>query len=185
MKIIKVPINPKRSLGDLRNIAIENAEGQYICQWDDDDWYNCNRLLFQYSIIIESNSAGSILKQWLLFDSTTNIAYVSHIRNWEGSILCETSVMKSRGYEDKTISEDTALIEHLFKENKLTITDNPQLYIYIYHGLNTWNYTHFKEIFDCSRELSKSESELINNILQGKYNIVEGSALLESRLKLY
>jgi glycosyltransferase involved in cell wall biosynthesis len=37
------------SLGELRNIAISSAAGEIICQWDDDDLYDKDRLRIQTS----------------------------------------------------------------------------------------------------------------------------------------
>src|SRR5687767_2274290 len=43
-KIVEVARAP---LGKLRNISIENASGELLCQWDDDDIYHPSRLLMQ------------------------------------------------------------------------------------------------------------------------------------------
>src|SRR5688572_4791529 len=32
-----VGVSPKRSLGELRNLAVRHCRGEYFCQWDDDD----------------------------------------------------------------------------------------------------------------------------------------------------
>ncbi|SPW20417.1 Uncharacterised protein [Elizabethkingia anophelis] len=37
----------------------------------------------------------------------------------------------------------------------------PYLYIYTYNGLNTWNYSHFRQIINASMKLSEKYSELI------------------------
>src|SRR5258705_7030930 len=39
-RIVPVSTRPKKSLGELRNISIAHATGEYFCQWDDDDWYH-------------------------------------------------------------------------------------------------------------------------------------------------
>jgi glycosyltransferase involved in cell wall biosynthesis len=33
-----------RTLGDLRNLALELAYGDWLIQWDDDDWYGPERI---------------------------------------------------------------------------------------------------------------------------------------------
>jgi glycosyltransferase involved in cell wall biosynthesis len=34
----------KLTLGELRNISVREADGEYVCVWDDDNWYGSNRL---------------------------------------------------------------------------------------------------------------------------------------------
>src|SRR5436190_287881 len=51
---IEVAASPRRALGSLRNLAVAEARGQYVCQWDDDDWYHPDRLAVQLSALRES-----------------------------------------------------------------------------------------------------------------------------------
>ncbi len=42
IKLVAIPGGQsKLMLGELRNRSIKEAEGEYVCQWDDDDWYSC------------------------------------------------------------------------------------------------------------------------------------------------
>src|SRR5882762_9182892 len=47
IKVVHVSVIPKLSLGELRNISIAHAKGEYFCQWDDDDWYHRDRVKIQ------------------------------------------------------------------------------------------------------------------------------------------
>ena len=47
IRCICTPGNPKKTLGELRNIANNAAKGEFLCQWDDDDWYHPSRLTFR------------------------------------------------------------------------------------------------------------------------------------------
>src|SRR5688572_1956099 len=40
VRIIRLPYPSSLSLGERRNISIENCRGEYFCQWDDDDWHH-------------------------------------------------------------------------------------------------------------------------------------------------
>lgn len=172
------------TLGYLRNYAIEKSNGAYVCQWDDDDWYHIARIEYLYEAICISGFPAAIVTQWLIFNSTNNKAYVSHKRLWEGSLLCEKTIIHNIGYDHLNIGEDTSLIERLEKECKLYhINDTPNLYVYIYHAKNTWNYKHWEMIFDYSFELSLSDSKTIKNILKGCHNMEEKSIEIDNLLE--
>lgn len=177
----RVPVYPKMALGELRNLAIEKARGEFICQWDDDDWYHMSRLELQYRKLFSKGYQGSILTQWLVFDCLTTTAYISNVRLWEGSILCRKSVLQQKAYEDKPLGEDTATIQYLASMDSLYLLDEmPGLYIYVYHGNNSWHYEHWKEIFRCSTAFSADDSFLVGEILKGKYPVGESSLLLDA-----
>jgi len=184
IRIFRVPAYPKLALGELRNLAIRIARGEFVCQWDDDDWYHARRLEEQHDQLFAEGRHGSILTQWLVFDTLTTTAYVSHVRLWEGSILCKKNVLQLKAYEDKPLGEDTATIEYLARMNCLHLLDKmPGLYIYIYHGSNTWNYDHWCAIFKVSTPLPVEDSQLVADILKGRYPVEESSLLLDVILR--
>jgi hypothetical protein len=73
-----------RTLGELRQLSVEAAIGEYIVQWDDDDWYHPLRISRQYEAIIaaragqqqgqgqgqgdggEGDCVASMMREWLL-----------------------------------------------------------------------------------------------------------------------
>jgi hypothetical protein len=180
VKVFSVDRQPEVKLGKLRNLAMQKANGEYICQWDDDDWFHIGRLEYQYAIVAGSGFAGSIMTEWLVFDTITAKAYISNSRLWEGSIFCKKEVLAERGYENKSSGEDSVLIQSLFSAGKLCpITDLHHLYIYIYHGQNTFNAAHWRLIFQLSSLLPDHINIEIQKILTEEYNAVEGSLLLD------
>lgn len=177
---LKVPSRPKSSLGQLRNLAIEKCKGDYFCQWDDDDWYHTGRLEFQLKVVDESRMRGSIMIHWLIYDMLAKTAYISGRRLWEGSVLCERSLIaEGLRYDDLKQGEDTRLVHTLFTKGEIFPIIMPKLYIYIYHGKNIWNYAHWQKIFQSSRKLSTGASGLIHEIVTGKFSPEQGSALLD------
>ncbi len=168
------------TLGELRNIGIEKAAGEFICQWDDDDWYHSGRLERQYNELLRNNRHGAVLTHWMVYDAVRKNAYISNQRIWEGSILCRKATMLLKPYESKRIGEDTATTDYLAAENHLhLIDDQPGLYIYIYHGNNTWNADHWEYIFECSEQLPEADATQITDILGGVYTVDTGSVLLD------
>jgi len=182
IKLIKISCNPKKTLGELRNLAIEQADGEFICQWDDDDWYHINRLQYQFDALLKAKCFGSILRHWLIFDKTKNKLYISHARNWEGSILCHKKLFLLRKYDEKSKGEDTAVIEYFYENGYIiNIDEITGMYIYVYHGGNTWDLEHFNEIFASSKELIL-EPNLTEKIL--KISPIETSNLIDKLLML-
>jgi glycosyltransferase involved in cell wall biosynthesis len=175
----EVPSSPKLPLGTLRNISVEKCSGTYFCQWDDDDWYAANRLEAQYEAIVKNCKAASMLSYWLMFDSHTHSAYLSSFRLWEGSILCLKSVIDDEvKYASLEKSEDTAVLKQLIQGNYIFPVIKPNLYIYVFHGNNTWNYDHFNIFYRKSLRLSPAASDLIGDILEEKYSVEHATLLL-------
>ncbi|HWV64269.1 glycosyltransferase family A protein [Chitinophaga sp.] len=180
IKLICIQGEPKKTLGELRNLAVRAATGEFICQWDDDDWYHMERLEYQHQVICETKVSGCLLTRWLVYDSSSGRAFLSNRRRWEGSIMCRKEVFTGRKYEHKVRGEDTDIIEYLHENNHLVyIDDRPDLYVYIYHGNNTWGVDHFSKIFEKSMELA-GYSSLIANILDSEYSPEECRAFINS-----
>jgi glycosyltransferase involved in cell wall biosynthesis len=180
--IIKIEAiaSPKLSLGELRNLAVEKSNGEYFCQWDDDDWSHNSRLEFQMDVIQKSQMPACVMIHWLIFDALENQAYISNRRPWEGSVLCKKSLITEElKYEDTESGEDTSIIKKLFSRNLIFPVVMPKLYIYVYHGGNIWSHDHWDKIFRASKKLSAQSSIVIKEILDGKYSGEKASEMLD------
>lgn len=182
IKSFEISTNPKLSLGELRNLSLEFAIGEYICQWDADDWYHNRRLELQMDYCLKMHKPVCFLTYWLIFDSLTRKAYLSCKRLWEGTILCRKDRIKQEDikYPAEPKMEDFYFVEKLLEKNHVYPVDLPHLYIYVYHGENTWPYQHFQHNFEVGKVLSESASQIINDILEGKYSNGQASDLLDS-----
>jgi glycosyltransferase involved in cell wall biosynthesis len=140
-------VEPTRrlSLGELRNLSIESASGQYIAQWDDDDLYDPSRLEHQILTIKNSKSTACMLSRWTVWWPNKKRLFISHQRPWEGTLVCARSAMPR--YPAMSKAEDTALIKELMAREKVVFLDAPRLYIYVIHGANTWHDAHFEGFF--------------------------------------
>ncbi|MDG1906270.1 MAG: glycosyltransferase [Arenicella sp.] len=162
ISISVVPARPKKTLGELRNLSIEDANGDYICQWDDDDWYHPKRLSFQVQSALTSNKGASILSRWLIYDILDEQVYCSNVRLWEGSLVCRKDVLpRNNAYSIKQKGEDSDLVAWLFEQDQLAVADCPELYVYHFNGANTWDANHFKKILDASQKLELKDSAFI------------------------
>lgn len=182
VEFIEIPSIPKRLLGELRNIAIDSCVEEYICQWDDDDWYASSRLSTQMNVLKANFKPACMLGYWIVYDSLEMRAYLSPFKFWEGSILCKRSILSENfRYGNLARGEDTVLLKSLLFENMLVPVISPALYIYVFHGGNTWGRDHFKRFFDTGKRLSDEYSLLVSRILSREVSVIEGSTLLHSQ----
>ncbi len=159
----KVAVSPKLSLGALRNLSIQFSSGHYVAQWDDDDWHGPTRLAEQIRATEETGKQGCILIRWLIYDAATKTAYQSGRRSWEGSIVAERSAIPR--YPDLRKGEDLVVITQLVSEDKLVGLDRPQIYIYTYHGANTWGRSHWKRnLLPSAQILAQEDQERVRSL---------------------
>jgi glycosyltransferase involved in cell wall biosynthesis len=169
------------SLGAVRNFSIEKSTGDYFCNWDDDDWFHIDRIKLQLHAAVNNCKAGSILAYCLLYDKLNQKAYLSHPMFHPGSILLKKSMIKNDlCYPSLNKGEDDGLILKLHRCNALFPLINPRLFVYVYHGTNTWNVDHFNEIFSLSTELSGLASVTIKRIVNAEITFDVASAMLHN-----
>lgn len=148
---IKAP--PGLTLGELRNVGIAHSSGHYIAQWDDDDWYHPDRLTRQIGVLEQSpDSDGCTLERWTLAWPERNLYALSSRHPWEGSIVARR--WRIPCYPALKKREDTPVIQNM----KLVSLDEPDLYLYVIHGENTWDAEHFECIFKDATETLREDA---------------------------
>jgi glycosyltransferase involved in cell wall biosynthesis len=163
---IEVSATPRLTLGSLRNLAVRVSRGNYVAQWDDDDWHGPARIEEQMSALETHGRPGCVLLRWLLYDEVTHKAMVSHTRAWEGSLLARRDAMPL--YADLPKFEDTPAVTSMLNEDKLVGLDRPDLYVYTYHGANTWERSHWdQQIALFATPLNDEDTEQVRNALYG------------------
>jgi len=142
---IKVHISRKKlSLGALRNRGIALSSGSYICQWDDDDFSHPTRIRTQINFLLRRSADAAYLTQSLYYFSEQNLLFVMDWRRSPTRCLCGTLIAKKGSYlnyHNLAVAEDTKLWMRLSRLANVAYQDNaPHLYIYNFHGSNTWSY---------------------------------------------
>ena len=168
ISILEVERPSEMNLGDARNDAVARANGEYICTWDDDDWYHPNRVSSQLLWLQQAGKSykASALNQLLLYDQTSKKAYLSFLYLWENTLLCEKAYFKKNQYSSQEKGEDSTIVDYLESDHELFhIWNSPFLYIYIYHSGNTWGYEHFKSFIERSQPLSDEQNLMIYQLL--------------------
>jgi len=132
------------SLGKQRNTSLELARGKYVAIWDDDDWHAPTRLAEQAAAIHSSGAAGCALIRLTLYDQRMRRAYLSHRRAWEGTLVAQRDQIP--WYPDLPKGEDTPVLRELLASGRLFPLHRPELYVYVFHGGNTCQPSHWDNI---------------------------------------
>lgn len=162
---VEVQALPRLSLGSRRNIALRDAKGKYMAQWDDDDWSAPTRLAEQIDAIRVSGRQGCVLLRCVLFDEQLQHASLSASRYWEFSLVAERLAMPV--FPELAKGEDTPVVVQMLNAYQLAGIDRPELYVYVYHGSNTWEREHWETaIAKGAQTLSAMESQAIAQLLK-------------------
>lgn len=177
---IQLPSDPLFTLGDLRNFSIENCNGDYFCVWDDDDWQHIDRLKIQVDFTLRSLHEVSAMTNLLAFNNVTKQTYFTSFRLWEGTLLCKREIfLNGLKYPSLDRSEDNGFLGLLLEHKRIYPIVNSMLYVYVYHGRNTWDIDHFNNnIF--RQQLSESASMTMDKILSFNNDPTYASRMLEA-----
>jgi len=158
----------KKSLGTLRNLSIEKTTGDYIMQWDDDDYYHPCRISIMMKKLLEKNVDVLYLSQWMMAWPERKYFVTSYYlkRGWEGSMLIKKSKMLR--YPDLARGEDTVLQNEIHSNGtKWAVLDGYEmLYLYVVHGTNTWNSSHFDYLFKGTISLHRTHNPNVKNLIE-------------------
>lgn len=132
-----------RSMGELRNLAVQKAAGQYVCIWDDDDLYDPDRLSIQMNAIAKLRADACFLTRLQLWWPARRILAYSFRRMWEGSMICAKDKMP--WYPPLHRGEDPPVAYRLWRSQRVVMLDEPRLYTYVFHGGNTTGEAQFAQ----------------------------------------
>lgn len=153
IRLIEVPAG--LSLGDYRNIAVARANGSYICQWDDDDFYHHDRILAMMTVLQDANVEAAFLCRWLIWWEARETLAISGRRIWEGSLVAKKSAI--RIYPAVPRGEDTIMVNNMAQHSRIALVDAPHLYCYTITGSNTWNEQHFERLLQSASKVFKGD----------------------------
>jgi glycosyltransferase involved in cell wall biosynthesis len=145
IKYHRLAKDPKMALGGLRNVGLEHARGDYVVQWDDDDWYHPERIEKQLRAL------GGIYDSCTLTSTLLHVGGGPHfLHPFTGSLKngVPGTLMHRRApaprYPNQARGEDTSFLEHWTGENHVTLPEEDSyLFIRCFHNDNTWNEAHF------------------------------------------
>jgi glycosyltransferase involved in cell wall biosynthesis len=145
VKYIKIEKKKGNVLGYLRNISLEKASGDFITQWDDDDWYHPDRLRIQVETLLQGYDACCLSNALMHIDveSFFHHPYISFFKKGTpGSIMHRRDL--SIRYPELRRSEDDVYLRAWAKKKYIKLPASyAYLFIRCFHGTNTWDLKHF------------------------------------------
>jgi glycosyltransferase involved in cell wall biosynthesis len=140
IRYVRLP-QKNQMLGTLRNLSVEMATGDFVCQWDDDDLSDPLRLEMQVGALLIFGAKACVLRRETLWWPYEHHLAISLSRNWEGSFLAVKTGIPS--YPELAKGEDTPIVDHIIRTSRVAILDKWHLYLYVFHGTNTFGSDHF------------------------------------------
>ncbi|MFN2181306.1 MAG: glycosyltransferase, partial [Candidatus Promineifilaceae bacterium] len=130
-----------RPLGELRSLALEQAKGAYVAQWDDDDLSAPRRPELQVAAISLFGANACLLARELIWMPAAKSLARSTYRLWEGSALLPREALHD--FPPLRRGEDTAVIEAIVAGERVVALDMPELYVYVFRGGNAFSVEHW------------------------------------------
>lgn len=142
-KLLKEYRLPKQtSLGALRNFALKKAQGEWLIQFDDDDWSHPERIAWQMQRVEDAKACVLLSQVRCNLARNSALAYVWPKDGIAGTILHKAGNYK---YPDKALAEDSDFLLGNFPGyKKLDNKSFPHLYLRFFHGakINSWGERH-------------------------------------------
>jgi glycosyltransferase involved in cell wall biosynthesis len=139
----------RKSIGAKRNFACQQAQGEFIAHWDDDDWYSSDRLRYQMMPLIAGDADITGLENAYVLQLPGGDFWTTKPRlheqlfvgNVHGGTLVYRKQLLADGlrYPEINLAEDAYLLRYATRRGKrLLRLANPGVFIYIRHGTNAW-----------------------------------------------
>jgi glycosyltransferase involved in cell wall biosynthesis len=158
----QILVPEKLPLGALRNIGLERARGEWIIQWDDDDFHHEDRIAYQMEVA--KKDCACLLRYQVRYSFPNNSAYVKEWPSGHPSQGIPGTVLHPNlaelRYPEVGRGEDDVLLAEFFRK-KIIVGENiafPELYIRFFHGSNTWDHRHI--MGDYAEPKKKNQQDL-------------------------
>ncbi|RKT87099.1 Glycosyltransferase involved in cell wall bisynthesis [Saccharopolyspora antimicrobica] len=146
----------RSTLGALRNLSLDAAAGDIVCQWDDDDYHHSDRVLRQVEHMTRQGARACFLTDNLhLLEPDRQMFWVDWTRGtskkeqwWQLSLGTVMRIRDERfRYAESGprayLGEDFDLAADLCREVPVaTLNGMGWLYVYVFHGRNTCSKEH-------------------------------------------
>jgi O-antigen biosynthesis protein len=140
-RIRYIRLHEKTTVGAKRNLACEQARGEIIAHWDDDDWHAPQRLLYQIEALLRESADICGVNSLLFYDMEGGHAwqyvYPRSQRTWlSGSTLCyKRTFWASNRFANIDVGEDSRFVSSNRRQRMTTLGDTT-FHIGIIHKQN-------------------------------------------------
>jgi hypothetical protein len=141
IRYIRLPT--RRTIGAKRNLACEQAHGDLIVHWDDDDWSAPWRIGYQVEMFLKEDVDVSGLRTIYFCEMSTDRAwryeYPAGRKPWVcGATFCyRRSRWESDPFPDSSLGEDTAYLWQGGLPKRVGMLTDPSIYVAMVHSGNT------------------------------------------------
>jgi len=177
LSYVELSPDSDRPLGALRNIALDAASGDFLTQWDDDDWYHSDRVREQAEVLLEGYDACCLHGTLMHLDSEEYFfhPYVGYLSDGVPGTIMHRNDGNIR-YPEKRRAEDTVYLKGWKKKRfKLLSKLKNHLFIRCFHGENTWEKDHF---------MTRMRNTIPDAVYYFWYNIVNDNLFDHPRFKI-
>ncbi len=135
-------LDQKRTIGAKRNVGCEQARGEFIVHWDDDDWYPSWRVAAQLRALIDRPADVCGTSRISYYDAAADRAweykYSGPGSGWVGgnTLAYRKTFWKENRFPDITIGEDTLFVLNNAGQVVCDLME-PSLCIAMVHSGNT------------------------------------------------
>ena len=138
----------RKSIGAKRNLACQQAQGEIIAHWDDDDWYSSDRLRYQVMPILAGNADLTGLENafvlqlpsaefWTTNPQLHKQLFVGNVHG--GTIVYRKELLQGIRFPEVNLAEDAWFLRYAASRGKrLQRLSNPGVFVYVRHGRNAW-----------------------------------------------
>lgn len=139
------------SLGAKRNLGVEQSRGEFIIHWDDDDWYAPDRIRYQVEPLLagEADISGLAAEHFYSLRGGTfwTCSPRLHARMFFADVHGRSVAYARRvwgrqaQYPDLDQGEDARFLQAALRRgSRLARQANPDKFVYVRHGANTWQF---------------------------------------------
>ena len=141
-RIRYVRLEHRTSVGTKRNRAIQQARGELICHWDDDDWHAPHRIGTLVTALRAAQAEVCGTREMLFYDQgageTWLYRYPPGSRPWlvGGSLLYTREFWQAAPFPDRQVGEDSQFLWRARPPRTVCLEDH-RLYVALIHSGNT------------------------------------------------
>jgi glycosyltransferase involved in cell wall biosynthesis len=139
------------TIGHKRNLAVEQSRGEILVHWDDDDWYAPDRIRHQIQPLLagEADVAGLTAEHFYnlaggtFWSCTPQLHARMFFADVHGRSIAYARRIwgKQARYPDLSLAEDARFLQSALRQgSRLARRPNPDKFVYVRHGANTWQF---------------------------------------------